>query len=250
MNNQASISDTFKYKNFCKLAAENEYVFKNFKRYSEYTEILEHCNYQQGKLYSEWCLSSKNFTTEKLLIAKSNDFVGNPVIEDYGTPIGKISPSSLRYLKVLLELEILFGNLNGKNIVEIGVGYGGQCKLIKDTFKLNSYTLIDLEEPLLLCKKYLNDNNLNYYTMNQLDNKTQYDLVISNYAFTECNRDVQLNYINSILKNSKNGYITYNNVSHLFDINSISKEELKSVIQFKEIEEYPLTSKDNKILIW
>jgi hypothetical protein len=102
----------------------------------------------------------------------------------------------------------------------------------------------------MLAKKYLNDENLNYYTINELNPSFKYDLVISNYAFTECDRETQFKYIDLVLNNSTNGYITYNNISHLFNINSISKDEFRNFINFKEIEEYPLTSKDNKILIW
>jgi hypothetical protein len=232
------------------LASKNENIFSSFKRYPEYTDILEHCNYEQGKLYSKWCLNSNNFTLEKLLIAKNNDIVGNAKIEEYPAPIGKISPSSLRYLKVLLELELLFGDLSGKDIVEIGVGYGGQCKLIKETFKVKSYSLVDLEEPLLLAKRYLQDDSLNYMTMEELPSDKKYDLIISNYAFTECNKDVQLEYIQKIIKNSAHGYITFNNISHLFDVKSFSKEELSQFFSFTEMEENPCIFAGNAILIW
>jgi hypothetical protein len=39
---------------------------------------------------------------------------------------------------------------------------------------------------------------------------TEYDLVISNYAFSELPRDVQINYVKSVLAPSKRGYLTMN----------------------------------------
>lgn len=245
-----SVSDFDSYRNFCKLAASDENVFSTFKRSSIYTEILEHCSYEQGKAYLDWSLNNKNFNLDKLQIAKNNDKLGNATLGSYEYPIGSISPNSLRYLKVLLELESLFGNLSDKNIIEIGVGYGGQCKLITEAFQIKNYYLVDLEEPLALAKKYLNNESFHYLTMENLPENNTYDLVISNYAFSECNKDVQSNYIKNIIKNSKHGYITFNNISHFFNVDSYSKEELLTFFNFTEIIEYPLTSKDNTIFIW
>jgi len=50
----------------------------------------------------------------------------------------------------------LFGLLDDAKIVEIGGGYGGQCKIIYDCFEPISYLMIDLGELLKLQEKYLN----------------------------------------------------------------------------------------------
>ena len=130
---KTSISDYLEYKNVCLEASINDDMFNNFKRHPHYTPILEHTSYDLGLGYIKWLLEN-DFNTNKLEILKTNDEQGNAVLELYPEPFGYISPSSLRYIKVLIELEKLFGNLDNKNIVEIGVGYGGQCKLINDYF--------------------------------------------------------------------------------------------------------------------
>ena len=38
-----------------------------------------------------------------------------------------------------------------------------------------------------------------------------FDLLISNYAFSECHKEVQLDYINRFIKKSNNFYIMHNN---------------------------------------
>lgn len=247
---KTSVSDYSEYRNICNLAATHEEAFQSFRQHPHYTPILEHCDYEQGKLYAEWSLRNKNFSIEKLNLAKQNDLIGGPNIVDYPFPIGRISPSTLRYFKVMLELETLFGNLSDKNIIEVGVGYGGQCKMINNVYSPKSYTLVDLPEPLSLSKRFNQDESLSFKTMETLSNDTTYDLMISNYAFSECSKEIQLTYIEKIIKKSKNGYITFNNISNLFSVSSFSKQELNNFFKFKEIEEYPVTRFDNSILVW
>lgn len=247
---KTSISDYSEYKNVCLEASLDDDVFNNFKRNPHYTPILEHASYDLGLGYIKW-LSENNFNTDKLDILKQNDEQGNATLESYPEPFGNISPSTLRYTKVLAELEKLFGSLDGKKIVEIGVGYGGQCKLINDYFNIASYTLIDLPEVLQLSKRYLskyNYNNVEFKTLNLL-NQSDYDLVISNYAFSECERSIQLDYVDKVLKNSKNGYITFNNICHLFNIETLSKQEVMDLISCNEMGEEPVSGA-NCILYW
>ena len=249
---KTSISDYEGYKNACLEAATNNEKFSNFKRNPQYTEILEHTNYNIGMQYAEFITKTK-FDFSKLGLLKSNDTQGNAVIAEYPAPFGHISPSTLRYIKVLAELEEMFESLDGMNIVEIGVGYGGQCKLIYDYFKPASYTLVDLAEPLALAKRYHRDywyENVSYLTQDKLPSGISYDLVISNYAFTECSRPIQLEYIDKVVGNSKKGYITYNDISHKFGIDSLSKEEFKGLISCSEKLEEPISGDNNCILYW
>lgn len=88
-------------------------------------------------------------------------------------------------------------------IVEIGVGYGGQCKIISDLYEFESYTLVDLPSCLPLAKKYLDHfevRNIICSTLDELDKKNQYDLVISNYAFSEITRGLQDDYIDKVTR--------------------------------------------------
>jgi len=250
---KSSISDTDKYKNIIKQILINQSLFNKFKQLPDYTEILEHTSESQAKEYLKVIERDNNQLINDINKFKVNDEFGTPnkiLFEN----IGYISPSTLRYVKVLSDL-IILGDFNNKNIVEIGGGYGGQCLIFSKYFKFNSYTLIDLEESLDLSKKYLSLNNINnvfFKDITQLKDIENYDLVISNYAFTECDKNIQDIYINKILNNCKNGYITANFISDKFNINSYNLDELINLINnnISMKEEEPKTHKNNSILIW
>lgn len=72
---------------------------------------------------------------------------------------------------------------------------------------------MDLEPVLLLQRRYLRKlgvNQVSFATADELDSARDYDLVISNYAFSECTRPVQQRYIKQILARSVRGYIICN----------------------------------------
>ena len=140
-----------------------------------------------------------------------NDLFGNPVLMNYELPDGQLlttSPTTIRYVKVLSDLMMLFGDLDGLNIVEIGAGYGGLASIIGQQFSFNHY--YDVGN---LAKKYTSElgiNNFTSLTPAKLDRLKDIDLVISNYAFSECNLETRREYIDKILSNAKMGYITHN----------------------------------------
>ena len=253
---QSSISDTYKYKNACQMAALHDLDFNSFKRNPEYNAILEHVSEDQGRLYRQHIDTYFPDYLCKLDQFKENDKHGSPVVYEY-EGIGRISPTTLRYIKVLSDLRQLFGTLDTFNIIEIGVGYGGQCKVISDFFNINKYYLVDLNEALNLADKYLKKLNVkNVRIVRPLEITTLdqgFDLIISNYAFTELSRDIQELYLNKILLRSAHGYITCNFVSKEFGIDSFSGTELQQRLGFfniKRLEEFPLTHKDNAIFFW
>jgi len=252
MKTSTSISDYFSYKNVCLEASKNEEAFSKFKQNSEYTTILEHTSKEYGQKYIDFILKT-GLDLSKINKFKENDEQGNPTKVEYLDPFGLISPSTLRYVKVLSELESIFGSLANKKIVEIGVGYGGQSKLIMDYFNIDEYNFVDLPEVLGLTKKYLEKygyKNLNYYTYDSLPEKN-YDIVISNYAFTECNKGIQKIYLEKIINKSKSGYITGNQIGHHFNVDMMNREEIKNAIpNSKLIAEVPLTHPNNYILTW
>jgi putative sugar O-methyltransferase len=248
-----SISDNSEYKNICLLASKNDEYFDTFKSNPKYNKILEHVTKEQGELYLNYL--HKNFpdSIKRINDYKENDLYGGSKLFQYNG-IGEISPSTLRYIKVLSDLKQLFGDLSNKNIIEIGVGYGGQCFIINKEFKTKQYSLLDLDEVLLLNNKYLNKLSVSHKLININDVNSlneDFDLVISNYAFSELNKELQNLYYEKIIKKSKNGYFTFNFVSHLFGINSYNLDEIMNLFndkQIKILEESPSTFEKNKIL--
>jgi putative sugar O-methyltransferase len=233
-----SISDVDGYKKVCEIASYDENSFNTFKSEFEYTSILEHVSKEQGELYLKYLWKNYPDFIEKIEQFKLNDLYGGTKKSEYDF-IGSISPSTLRYIKVLSDLKSIFGSLDGKKIVEIGPGYGGQCFIINQIFNPSEYSLIDLDETLLLSSKYLEKLNtphrkINISQIGDLDE--EFDIVISNYAYSELNKDLQDLYWEKIIKKSKGGYLTLNFISHLFNIKSYNKEELLIKISEKNPE--------------
>jgi len=251
-NVKTSLSDNEKYPNFCLAAANNQLVFKKFRQNKIYRKVLEHVDTKTGGLYLEEIIKTKPDLMNEMEKIKANDLYGNPELYNYKNS-GRICPSTLRYAKVLADLLNCFGILDGVKIAEIGVGYGGQCRVINAIAKPAEYTLVDIKPALLLAQTYLDhyilSSLMKYTTMNELKKET-YDLVISNYAFTELRRDIQDVYLEKIILNSKHGYITYNDITPEW-FRSYKKEDLVRIISgARIIDEIPKTHERNCIIIW
>ena len=117
------------------------------------------------------------------------------------------------------------------------------------------YTLIDLPEAIGLAERFLSNfdtckGNVKFVDGLHLYTNIYSDLVISNYAFSELQREVQDMYLEKVILNSKRGFITWNNLGqNAFNAHSIS-ELLKIIPGSKIIDEKHLTAKDNCIIIW
>lgn len=250
-NLSTSLSDNQTYPQAC-LRATNDYRhFNNFKRDPAYTQILEHVSEEQGKDYLDLISKDKDILG-KMDLFKANDDYGNPVTFEY-PGVGHVSPTTLRYVKVLSDLKRHFGTLDNLNICELGVGYGGQCRVIDAYFKSKTYCLVDIQPALGLAQRflsnYITNSVLTYKTMNELA-PGDYDLAISNYAFTELPRTLQDVYLQKIILRSKRGYITYNEITPE-EFKSYKADELAGMINGAVIlEEEPLTYEKNCIIVW
>jgi putative sugar O-methyltransferase len=245
-----SVSGVMDYPGVCLKAASDDETFNKFKTISEYTQILEHTSIKFGADYFNVIKRDNPQLLELFDKFKTNDKYGGALPHIYESY--EISPSTLRYIKVLSDLIKTFGSLDGFKIAEIGGGYGGQCKIINDAFNIKNYTIIDLPEANALSEKYLNKlnvNNVKYSTSDQLVIE-DYDLVISNYAYTKLHRDLQDLYKKKVIDNSSNGYMTCNFI--VFNkFPTYSKAELlKLKDNIELIIEEPLTSPKNIITVW
>lgn len=196
----------FNYLVACKRAATDENSFKVFKQDPQYRYVLEHVGFEESLKY----LNNVEIDyLDKLDKIKENDLLGTPDIFEYPV-VGKISPTTLRYLKNTSDIIKKFGT-DFKSIVEIGGGYGGLCKTISNFIDFENYLLIDIEEVNMLSRKYLSYFNIPSYSYRseEITVDENFDLLISNYAFSECNRETQLEYIEKFIKRSNKFYMMY-----------------------------------------
>lgn len=156
-----------------------------------------------------------------------------------------MSPTTLRYLKVASDLKILFGPNLG-NVAEIGCGYGGQTIVNDQLLNISTARLFDLTIVNKLIDRYLNTHLLKGAFVTTVINKEvprNYDLVISNYSFSELPKKLQLTYIKKVLLRAKSGYLTMNSgMANARSIGKLSLNELRELLpDFTLIEEEPLT---------
>ena len=256
---QTSISDDGFYPQFCYLASQDREVFNNFRRNTIYTRVLEHVTEEYGKQYLNVILSNSKlkFSSDDWRKFQDNDLYGNPILTSYQIEENNIliSPSTLRYIKVLMDIMSEFDTENIRSVAEIGIGYGGQCRIIKSIIPIENYTLFDLPEVLGLAEEYLKSykecrTGIRYADSKHIYINDSYDFVISNYAFSELRRSIQDEYLKKVILRSKSGYITWNCLSYEFLDGYSIHELLERIPNSHVIDEKPLTSMKNCIIIW
>lgn len=253
-----SVTDDGLYPRFCQEAAENDAFFAQFKNIPVYSGVVENVSYEQGKLYLDEIIKQSPEILDHLERFKLNDSIGNPP-KFYYPNIGEISATTLRYIKIASDLKTLFGSLDDCTIVEIGGGYGGQCKILADLFHFKQYTIIDLPGPLALTKRFLKEQkvpNVHFLSCDSVIPDSTFDLVISNYAFSECTTEMQQKYID-VFARSNTGYLICNNfpanepLSYLFSNKAEILAKLRShQIPWLELQESPKTSLNNYLIVW
>ena len=230
--------------------------FRKFRRIYNYREILEHVSPKFGKLYLDILKkdheSSLTYFKEILYLDK----VGKPYRYFY-KELGLVSPTSIRYAYVAQVLSYYFPKQITGKIAEIGVGFGGQAALLLRTNDIAKYTMFDLPEVLNLVVRYLAELDLHQKIdisdVNVLRDES-WDLVISNYAFSELPRNLQIDYIKKVLIKSKSGFMIMNSGRTDLTGRSSGKMTVNEIISYipsaTVLDENPKTSKDNYIIIW
>ena len=149
----------------------------------------------------------------KKISKMKNRNIGSPITVKYND-----EEICLDYLQALFELEFIEKNirLDGLSILEIGAGYGRTCHGIMSNHKIESYTIIDLENCLELSQKYLksvldyeNFKKINFILVENVEllNSFNFDLCINIDSFAEMDAKVVEYYLDYINKHSEYLYV-------------------------------------------
>jgi putative sugar O-methyltransferase len=206
------------YLETCRSAVEDDEVFAKFKSLQGYKNILEHVTPRQGSEYLQLAMEmASDALLENLEAFKENDLIGTP--DKFSYPeTGKISPTTIRYIKNVFEMATLLGESPISRVVEVGGGSGGLCKTLSVVCDFDEYILVDLPEAVKVQEKYINNfpelaKKCKFISCDDLEEVKDVDLFISNYALSECDYDTQINYYDKLVANSKFAYIIYNLVN-------------------------------------
>ena len=255
-SNDQSDSEITRYSRTIWKFIENEKTFNKFRRNFYYRQILEHVDFKLGKDYLSKIQSIEPSFLPNNYDSIKNDKIGKPRRYQF-SGCGSISPTTLRYISVMLELKKLF-DLKGRiKVAEIGIGYGGQFVLINEFMNVESYSAFDLPQVLELSEKFISSvSKTDKFVKKDIYNvqSEQFDLLISNYAFSELPIHIQREYVEKIISRAKMGYMIMN--SGKTDLTGrsagkISLSELQNSITGLEVlQEIPLTGADNYLLVW
>jgi len=243
----SSISDGGGYRGVCAAAVADDEVFSQFRRLPAYTAILEHVTAEQGAQYLAEIKREAPWLLDPTLVLP-NDALGAPALATYHD-FPAVSPTTLRYLKVLADLVAFFASLADLHVVEVGGGYGGQARLIRSFFPTARHTIIDLPEPLALTRKYLHRSGIvdgvTYVACSASDDVPVIEghLFLSNYALSECAADWFDAYMRRIALGCGRGYITGN-------AQETTTFEYLEALNPQRIDERPLTAQGNFICTW
>lgn len=252
-----SDSDSTEYTSFVASTVVSKKKQSKFRRDYRYRLILEHVDFHLGyeylRLLRTPTLNSYRENVPLINLSK----VGSPRVFYYPN-LGWVSPTIIRYLYVNQRIQDLFGERSFQKVAEIGIGFGGQFAISSKSLNVDEFSMYDLPAVLDLAEKTLeNAQLLSSKFVKKSVSPVQpeiYDLVISNYAFSELPKTIQLDYIKKVLETSRRGYITMNSGRSDFSGRSVGKMSLQEIIELlppcEVLEEVPKTGPDNYILVW
>ena len=227
--------------------------FENFRRLPGICQIYEHVSKGQAATFYRSILKKYKFLL-KGKIFEGNDKIGNPAGKKKYKYLGKIAPTTMRYIHILGEIVNLFDLKDGCKIVELGCGYGGQCSVISSYIKFSDYRLIDLEFTHPLIERYLDTFGCKNYTCEgqKFVLKDEYDLFISNYGISEVYKEFQDVYIRNVISKCKRGYVIYNQLSKgmAYDANEFCEKLRQYGLRPQIKKETISTSPKNVLICW
>ncbi len=227
-----SISGDMSWTKACSALVAGSIRSHNYRRLLAVKQVVETVGVSDAQFYAK---RIKQWGPEWLKDRKVAE------IDDWGNPMRcprlllgtsrAFSPTTLRYLATALWLKRSGKLPEGAQIVEIGVGFGGLAAmnaLVSGAIT----TLVDLPQVEQAASRMFADTGLsNHAESSDTFHNSVIPFVISNYAFTELNRDLQDAYLESYLKHSEHGMILSNAGVFADTIGGRSDDELVTWLQ-------------------
>jgi len=242
MSDPTSISDNTPYRSICARAAQDAAAFAQFRQLDDFLAIVEPPSRSSAGANVDSAIDGQEYAAQVRAIAgyrplldafRANDRVGAPLVEAF-EGLGAFNIYTLRYIKILWDLERLFGSLDGCRILEIGGGYGGQCAIVARRFRFAAYDILDLPETGALARRFL--DALGIGSVRCLSEVTalapRYDLLVSNYAFSELSAALRGAYRDAIMPRCARGFMLWNRMS--LDVAQFNKTQLEAVGDFRD----------------
>ena len=239
--------------------------FARFRRDPAHLVIVEPTPRADARRHLARVLAQTPGYVARLERFRAGDAVGAPLTADFA-PYGRFAPDTLRYVRYLSDCESRFGELDGETVVEIGVGYGGACRVFLERFALARYVLIDLPGPLHMARRFLTatlgaarvERDVAFVAAPVRGARAQglpkrSGLALSTMAFSECDRAVQEGYLDSVFARAARGYLHHNELSSSFGVSSMGLEELaRRLPGIVSVEDADLTVWDarDRVVTW
>lgn len=238
----------------CRVAAGEG--FETFKLNPYVNLFWENATEEEGRQAMEKVAAEYPFLIEKLSKIQTGDRVGSPRVFDYGEG-SLFSPYTLRLTEVVGDMHQRVGDLSGKRVVQIGAGYGGLCKILHDVYSLKGYAIVDLPEQLDLAQKYLETlgiTDVEYISVDALQ-KGEWDLVLSDQAFSEFDGPYQERMIAEVFSGARSGYILGRVFPKHFGVSALDVEtiekKLKKIANFNALYmKIPEYDRGEYFIIW
>lgn len=251
---RSSITDNGWWSAFCARNAADDRRFARFRRMARHRLIVEATPPAEARQHLERVLRQTPHYRALFDRFLTLDRIGAPIMTEFAPDVW-FAPNTVRYMRYLSDCEARFGNFDGATIVEIGIGFGGQCKIFFDRYRPGKYILIDLPGPIALARRVLTETlgpaivaeRLLFLEAGKAGAPAglpdgPFDLAISTLAFSECHRTVQRGYIESVLSRARCGYIHRNEISGFFGVKSLGVAEIAAALPARvEIERDDIT---------
>jgi len=244
------------YREICVKAVNDPAYFKNFRSLPNYAPILE---LENGRPFLEYLIRHPS----SIIIGKMDAF---GKLDQIGKPhtcafMGNqnFSGTTLRYIVIAQNIQDFFQLPENAKIAEIGAGFGGQCYILSQIQPFSQYYIYDLPEVESLIKKVLGVLSVPHVSCMPLEAsipEEKIDLLISNYAYSECDRTTQLSYFERVVKKSDRGYMMYNQIARrFFQLDSLTPNEFMKLLEENDMnpkmENEPIsTYSDNVLITW